>query len=119
MVALVVAALLATPHTGFAFGRTGGDILPFRIAIAVDGTLRATGAAPRHAAKLTKLELATLNRVAYETDFVTLPALISCRNALPDTATQLIRVGAYTVRVRGSCSARFNRLWAALSRAVR
>lgn len=119
MVALVAAALLTTPQTGFAFGRTGGNIMPFRITIAVDGTLHATGAAPVHGTKLTKLELATLNRVAYQTAFPTLPAATSCTNALPDFATEFIRVGAHTVRVHGSCLARFNRLWAALTRAVR
>lgn len=119
MVALVAAAVLAAPQTGFAFGRTGGNILPFRISISAEGVTRATGAAPRHDRKLTKLELATINRVAYETDFLDLPSQKSCAGALPDAATQFIRVGDHTVRVHGSCVPRFNRLWAALSRAIR
>lgn len=119
MVALVAAALLAAPQTGFAFGRTGGNIMPFRVTIATDGTIHATGAAPAHGARLTKLELATLNRIVYETSFAALPSSTRCRTALPDFATQFIRVGGRTVRVHGGCVARFNRLWAALTRAVR
>ena len=119
MVALVAAAALTSPHTGFAFGRAGGNIRPFRVSISVDAVVHATGAAPQHAAKVTKLELATLNRVAYETDFVHLPASTACRGVLPDVATSLIRVGGRTVRVHGSCIARFDRLWAVLVRSVR
>ncbi|HET8529325.1 MAG TPA: hypothetical protein VFL60_10470 [Gaiellaceae bacterium] len=119
MVVLAAAALLAAPQTGFAFGRDGGNIVPFRISITVDGKVRATGAAPPHSGKLTKLELATLNRIAYETNFVALPLRVGCRDALPDVATQFIRVGSRTTRVHGGCVARFNRLWAALTKAVR
>jgi hypothetical protein len=119
MVALVAAALLASPQTGFAFGRTGGNIVPFRISIAIDGSTRATGAAPRHDRMLTKLQLATLNRVAYETRFLDLPARTSCARTLPDAATAFIRVGRHLVRVHGTCVQRFNRLWAALMRSVR
>ena len=119
MVALVAAAALTSPHTGFAFGRAGGNIRPFRVSISVDAVVHATGAAPQHAAKVTKLELATLNRVAYETDFIHLPAATACRGALPDAATLFIRVGGRTVRVHGSCVPRFDRLWAVLVKSVR
>jgi hypothetical protein len=119
MVELAAAALLSVPQTGFAFGRSGGSIMPFRISIAVDGTIHATGAAPPHARRLTKLELATLNRVAYETNFVALPKTVGCKQTLPDVATEFIRVGGRTTHVHGGCVARFNRLWAALTRAVR
>jgi hypothetical protein len=119
MVELAAAALLSVPQTGFAFGRSGGNIMPFRISIAVDGTISATGASPPHGVKLTKLELATLNRVVYETNFVALPKIVSCRQTLPDVATEFIRVGSRTTHVHGGCIARFNRLWAAMARAVR
>ena len=119
MVALVAAALLATPQTGFAFGRTGGNIRPFRVAISTDGAVHASGAAPRHERTLTKLELATLNRVAYETRFATLPARRLCARALPDAATLFIRVGGRTVRVHGTCGPRFSRLWATLAKTIR
>jgi hypothetical protein len=119
MVALVAAALLATPQTGFAFGRTGGNIRPFRVAISTDGAVHASGAAPRHERTLTKLELATLNRVAYETRFAMLPAHRECVRALPDAATLFIRVGGHTVRVHGTCVSRFNRLWTTLAKSIR
>jgi len=119
MVTLVAAALLTSPQTGFAFGRTGGDIVPFRISISAEGVVHGTGAAPRHDRRLTKLELATINRVAYETDFLDLRARTNCAPALPDEATEFIRVASHTVRVHGRCVPRFNRLWAALMHSIR
>jgi hypothetical protein len=67
---------------------------------------------------VTKLQLADLNRIAFETRFSLLPARTACPGVLPDIADQFIRVGARTVRVHGSCVKRFNRLWAALSEAT-
>jgi hypothetical protein len=119
MVALVAAALLTTPQTGFAFGRTGGNIRPFRVAISTDGAIHATGAAPAHEDKLSKLELATLNRVAYETGFATLPVHRVCVRALPDAATLFIRVGGRTIRLHGTCEPRFSRLWTTLAKTIR
>jgi len=124
--ALVLAvALAATPAghanrvlTGFAFGRTGGNIMPFTVAISTTGKVTASGAAPAHRRLLTKLQLANLNRVAFEVKFDTLPVVTACPNTLPDVAAQFVRVGNRIVRVHGGCLARFDRLWAALSRAT-
>jgi hypothetical protein len=107
----------ATPTTGFAFGRTGGNIRPFTVTIATTGAVTATGAAPTHRATLTKQQLADLNRIAFTTQFNTLAAVTACKGTLPDVAAQFIRVGARTVRVHGSCLPKFNRLWRALNAA--
>jgi len=112
------AAASAAPVTGFEFGRTGGNIRPFTIRIDTAGAVHATGAAPAHRARLTKLQLAAINRAAFVNSFPTIPAVTACPGTLPDIAAQLIRVGSRTVRVHGSCIARFNRLWAALNRAT-
>jgi hypothetical protein len=117
MVPLLLAAALVP--TGFAYGRVGGSIMPFTVTIATSGAVTAKGPAPGTATRLSKEQLAVLNRVAVETNFTKLPAVTACPNTLPDVAAQFIRVGGRTVRVHGSCLARFNRLWTALVRATR
>lgn len=116
--AAVVPSAQATAKTGFEFGRTGGNIRPFAVSISITGRVTATGTAPDPRKTLTKQQLANLNRVAFVTHFETLPAATACPNTLPDIAAQYIRVGARTVRVHGTCVARFNRLWTALNRAT-
>ncbi len=115
---VVAPAAVASPQTGFAFGRSGGNIRPFTVVIATTGKVTATGAAPAHAEALTKQQLADLNEVAYTTQFAMLPASILCPTALPDVAAEFIRVGARTVRSHGACNGRFNRLWKALNQAT-
>lgn len=113
------AAHASTTRTGFAFGRSGGNILPFRVEIATSGAVRVTGVAPSHRVRLTEAQLVGLNRAVYVDRFSTLPGSTSCPGVLPDIAWQFIRVGPRTVRVHGGCVASFNRLWTALSRATR
>jgi hypothetical protein len=113
------ASAASSPKTGFAFGRAGGNIMPFSITVSTAGVVRSTGPAPAHRARLTKLQLATLNRVAFQIDFEHLPVFSACPQTLPDVAAEFIRVGDRTVRVHGGCVKPFNRLWTALSRATR
>lgn len=115
----MVPLLVAVPQTGFAFGRVGGNIMPFAVTIATSGVVTSTGPAPVRVKRLTKQQLAVLNRVVVETSFAKVPAVTACPNTLPDVAAQFIRVGGRTVRVHGNCLGRFNRLWAALSKATR
>jgi hypothetical protein len=93
--------------------------MPFTVAISTSGVVARTGPAPGKARHLTKEQLAILNRVVLETSFSRLPAVSACPGTLPDVAAQFIRVGGRTVRVHGSCLLRFNRLWAALTKATR
>lgn len=115
----VLAVVAALAQTGFAFGRDGGNIMPFTVAIAASGRVTATGAAPAHAATVSRLRLAKLDRAVRDAQLAKLPKLTMCPGTLPDIAAQFIRVGGRTVRVHGSCVARFNRLWTALNTAVR
>jgi hypothetical protein len=115
----LLALVTALAQTGFAFGRTGGNIMPFTISIATSGRVTATGAAPAHATKVSKLRLANLNRAVLDSQFEAMPALTTCPGTLPDIASQMIRVGGRTVRVHGGCVVRFNRLWTAMNRAAR
>src|SRR5438552_2593655 len=102
MVPLLLAAALASPQTGFAFGRVGGNIMPFTVAVSTGGVVMRTGPAPGHTRHLTKEQLAVLNHVVVETSFSKLPAVTACPSTLPDIAAQFIRVGGRTVRVHGS-----------------
>jgi hypothetical protein len=108
----------ATTSTRFAFGRDGGNIIPFTVTIAVDGHVRVTGYVHTGRTKLTSAQLASLTLLAKQVRFTALPALTMCPNTLPDVATTLVRVGARTVRVHGACVARVTRLWSAMRVAV-
>jgi hypothetical protein len=114
----VMPASSAVQPSGFAFGRLGGNIRPYAVAIANSGTVRTSGAVAVNRKKLTSAQLASLNRVATETSFVTLPKATNCRGTLPDVAATYIRVGARTVRVHGACVPRYQRLFRALQASV-
>jgi hypothetical protein len=115
----LVPAAYASPHTGFSFGRVGGNIRPFTITIAADGRVRVVGGATVGRTLLTKTQLAGLTRLAVTGRFGSLAAVTSCPKTLPDVAATFIRVAGHTVRVHGTCVARYQRVWAALSAAVR
>jgi hypothetical protein len=115
----VVPAAGAVQPTGFAFGRTGGNIRPYGVTIANSGVVHTSGAVMIGRTHVTTAQLAALNRVATETHFTMLPAMTNCRGSLPDVATTYVRVGARTVRVHGGCLPRYERLLKALETSVR
>ena len=63
-------------------------------------------------------KLASLEALARRLRFGSLPPRTICSASLPDFATRYISYGSHTVRVRGSCSKRFNTLYTALGRAT-
>ena len=109
----------ASQQTGFALGRTGGNIRPFTVTIAADGKVSVTGPVQAGRTKLTQPQLATLGKIAADAHFATLPKTTNCAGTLPDVASTFVRVGARTVRMHGDCVARYTRLWKALSSAVK
>jgi hypothetical protein len=117
--AALVPAAGASQQRGFAFGRAGGNIQPFRVVIATDGNVHATGATHVGRTHLTRIQLGELNRLAATNSFGSLPRSTSCAGTLPDVAATFIRVGPRTVTVHGGCLAAYQRLWTALARAVR
>jgi hypothetical protein len=119
LVAGAVPASSVIQPTGFAFGRLGGNIRPYTVSIANSGVVRTSGAVEVRRRMLTSPQLGGLNRVATETNFVTLPKATNCRGSLPDVASTYIRVGARTVRVHGDCLPRYQRLLKALEASVR
>ena len=119
VVAVLVPAGSASQRTGFAFGRTGGNIRSFSVVIATDGRVRVSGPAAVGRRLLTRRQLGELNRIAATGSFASLPSWTSCEGTLPDVASTFIRVGPRTVRVHGDCVADYRRLWNALAHAVR
>lgn len=114
----LLAVIVAFSHPGYAFGRTGGSIMPFTVAIAASGNVTSSGVAPQTVKTVSKARLANLARVATAIHFTKLPALTQCPGTLPDIASQFVRVGGRTVRVHGTCVPGFNRLLTALNHAV-
>jgi hypothetical protein len=124
LVLLAAAALLTAPAAGaagnaYSFGRISGNIVPFTVTIAANGTVHVTGPVKVGRTKLSSAQLAALAKVAAQTRFRSLPATTLCRGTFPDIAATWIRSGAHRVLVHGTCSAAFTRLWNALQAAVR
>jgi hypothetical protein len=116
---LAADATAAPPRFGFAFGRTGGNIRPYTVRIANDGAVTTQGPVVVGRTLLTPAQIGRLNLKAVDIQFARLPTSRSCAGALPDVAYTFIRVGARTVRVRGTCLTGYTQLWHALARAVR
>jgi hypothetical protein len=132
--AILAAALLLAPLAAaapgtvgqpvFQFGRIGGNIEPFEVRIQADGTI--TGSGPVRithvGAPLSAARLATLLHFARTQRFWSLPQRTLCRDSLPDFASLYVTIHAAgrtrTVRVRGSCSVRFAKIYRALSAAA-
>ena len=113
------ASAAASSSRGFAFGRMGGNIIPFRVGVTAAGHANVTG--PVHVGRttLTAAQLATVARVAAVARFSTLPASTRCSGTLPDVATMYVVFGGRTVAVHGRCVPRFDRVWNAVSAAVK
>ena len=109
----------ASQQSGFAFGRTGGNIRPFTASIAADGRVSVSGPVQAGRMKLSRAQLAALAKLAADVRFATLPKTTNCAGTLPDVASTFVRVGARTVRVHGECLVRYTRLWKALTGAVK
>ena len=109
----------ASPQRGFAFGRLGGNIRPYTVSIASNGSVRVSGSVTAGRMNLTAAQLATLDRAVTDARFGAFPSMTNCPGTLPDIATTFIRLGAKTVRVHGNCVARYAKLFTALSHAVK
>ena len=130
---LATSALLALPAAGaartregpsFAFGRIGGNIVPFRVEIRSDGTLERSGPVrlAHPDARLSAHRLAGLVRFARTQRFWSLPPTVRCRGSLPDFASLFVTIRTAgktrTVMVRGGCNARFSRVYTGLATAA-
>src|SRR5436853_5448945 len=100
---LAASALLALPAAGaartsqgpsFAFGRIGGNIVPFRVEIRADRTLERSGPVrlAHPDARLSAQRLAGLVGFARTQRFWSLPRTIRCRGSLPDFASLFVTI---------------------------
>ena len=128
---VVLAATSAAPETvvgagtaqaSFAFGRTGGNIEPFTVTIARDGSVTTKGPVHPLRLRLSAPVLAHLTSVATAQHFFTLRRQTVCPGTLPDFAFSFVTVrtasASRTVLVRGDCRPAFTKVYAALSGAV-
>ena len=106
----------------FAFGRTGGNIIPFKVTIGRDGRVTTTGSGH---VTLTQASTALRNglaKLAQVEGFWTLPTFIACTGTNPDVAAHFVTVSAggktRTVTSHGSCKPAFEELYAVLSASV-
>jgi hypothetical protein len=117
----VAAGSGATPAS-LAFGRAGGNIQPFTITIAKDGSVTATGPVKPLRKEVSASALARLGALVSTQHFFSLSRRVNCAGSLPDFAYRFITVqtatALRTVLVRGGCRPGFNTLYAALSAAV-
>ena len=129
--ALVAAALVvafgahaasgsSTPR--FAFGRSGGNIVPFTVAISSTGRISARGPGSPSRTRVSPRTLASLLALARREGFFGMPSAIVCSGTLPDFASTFVAVttsnGTKRVSVRGNCNRRFSALYAKLRSAA-
>jgi hypothetical protein len=118
-VALGVASAAAAASPRYAFGRAGGNIVPFTVTIWPTGVVAVTGPARVGRTKLTRAQLAALAATVAQARLTRLPVMRFCTGSLPDFALHFVTAGGRTVFVRGSCSPRLSHVWNALAGAVR
>jgi len=105
----------------FAFGRSGGNIIPLTVKIARNGHVTATGQTPLYPSLSLPVRNA-LAQLAQAEGFWTMPATVACAGTNPDIAAQFVTVSAggktRTVTVHGGCKPAFSQLWSVLYAAV-
>jgi hypothetical protein len=113
----------AATQPSFKFGRVGGNIQPFTVTIARDGSVTSTGPVKPVKHQLTAGTLARLAALAATEHFFALPLRVNCAGSLPDFAYRSVTVSTSatrtrTVLVRGGCRRGYTALYAALAAAV-
>lgn len=106
----------------FAFGRMGGNIIPFTVTIAANGRVSTTGTQQLTITQATVPLRNGLAKLARAEGFWTMSTFVNCGKVNPDIASRFITVKSAgksrTVTVRGTCSAPFEELYAVLSASV-
>jgi hypothetical protein len=96
------------------FGITGGNIVPYRVSIQPNGSVRAAGTHANPRRRISPARVRVLRLRIERADL----ASRSCPGVLPDIARRYIRYGGRTVTVHGTCEPGFERVWSDLTRAV-
>ena len=112
--ALTACGAGAVGRAPIVFGITGGNMIPYRVSIQPNGSVRIRGsgrAARRQIPPARVQQLRTEIRRAHL-------AGLMCVGVLPDVAGRYIRLGRRTVTVHGDCEMSFESVWKDLVRAV-
>jgi hypothetical protein len=115
LVACGASAASARPQR-IVFGLGGGNIVPFRVTIAANGHVHATGSIRPKRRRLSHAKVASLSRLVRR-EFTGLRSR-RCAGTNPDVGSDFIHAFGRTVTVQGSCEPRFHRLWSTLAAAV-
>jgi hypothetical protein len=107
----------------FAFGRSGGNIIPLTVKVGRDGRVTATGSSVTPTYPTLSLAVRNaLAQLAQAEGFFTMPTTVACSGVNPDVAAQFVTVSAggktRTVIVHGGCRPAFSQLWSVLNAAV-
>jgi hypothetical protein len=106
----------------FAFGRTGGNIIPFTVKVGRDGRVTATGTSQPAVRAVSAPVRSALVQLAQAEGFFTMSTTVLCAGTNPDVASQFVTVSAggktRTVTVHGGCRPAFTQLWAVLNAVV-
>jgi len=106
----------------FAFGRTGGNIVPAKVSIGRDGRVTTTGAVQTTLTQASTSLRNGLAKLALAEGFFSMPKFTACAGVNPDVASTFVTVSAAgktrTVTVHGSCRSAFEELYAVLSASV-
>jgi hypothetical protein len=114
IVSLAACGSTAVAQTPIVFGVTGGNIVPYRVSIQPDGSVRAGGTHANPRRRISRARVRVLRLRIERADL----ASRSCPGVLPDIAGRYIRYGGRTVTVHGTCEPGFERVWNDLTRAV-
>ncbi len=107
-------------HVTIVFGQEMGNIRPFSVTIASNGTIKSNGPIrlTGNAATISKDAVSGLVLLATAEGFRTLPSFTSCPGALPDLATRYINIKTpgwhHRASARGGCLDGLNQLFAVL-----
>ena len=118
LVVLAGSSAKQAPPT-FAFGRSGGNIIPFTVTIGANGHVTTTGTQKLSLAFATPALRNGLGKLAKAEGFWTESTYLSCGKINPDIAGHFITVNAggktRTVTEHGACYPAFEELYAVLS----
>jgi hypothetical protein len=114
----------ATASPAITLGIFGGNVVPWSVSVAGDGTITSAGWNKPNTTHLTdgKDALPALFKLADTEGFWSMPAQTRCTGTLPDIVNQYIQIysstGSKRVAVHGGCNANFQQLLAAFENAV-
>ncbi len=93
--------------------------MPYSVTVTSAGVVSTTGNAVVGRKHLTVAQLRAVDAAMTAQRFATLPHSTLCTGTNPDVAATYVTYAGRKVRVHGGCVARYARVWAAVTAAVR